>query len=478
MDYRERIQSKLDIVFQIAGGYLSEQLTAAETKEQMDREMVSIRPAQWEAVKIELGIRLKAAGSLEAEKLFDLFKAYLPPPYHQLEAGHPLRNYQEEINSVRSCLLAIDEMEGEEMTLESWREVYAAMRGFEVHVRRQEKNLYPLMASVGLRLQAEKAKASGNAVISQIRQNEALLDQGEIIEFLVNQRSLTQIVTEYLELEERVLFPKALSKLTNQDFQELRASDDQEGYAFIAQPGIFILKEEKVRTDSEFILQNLLTAKKMDMVYYTLSGELVSSMVSRFGDRIADAGLPIPAEIKERLLNGPEQQIRSLYHEGEATFLVTYSLATDDLGKSQGILKITEDMSEIRESRNGSAERADPKAIKVTGRESAERPGLKEIQEMDKDNAGESIPKGFQALAGRCKREERTIDSTTLISELFRMYPEFQADFYGLDEELQGLKGQWGMELLKGATVGMLAKSLRMETDDLVDGINGLLENY
>jgi len=76
------------------------------------------------------------------------------------------------------------------------------------------------------------------------------------------------------------------------------------------------------------------------------------------------------------------------------------------------------------------------------------------------------------------KTENRDIDSTQNIAELFRKYPGFRKDFYGLDEELKGLQGPLGMEILKESTVGMLAKSIRIEPADLAGRINNLLKSY
>jgi len=109
MEYRERIEAKVGILFQIADQYLSGQIPLAKGKELISLEIVLIRPAQFEAMKGKLVERLKEAGGRpESEKLFELFRNYLSPPYNKLQNGHPLRNYYEENRSVRTHLLRID----------------------------------------------------------------------------------------------------------------------------------------------------------------------------------------------------------------------------------------------------------------------------------------------------------------------------------------------------------------------------------
>jgi len=346
MDYKEGIQAKVEIVFRIANQFLAEQLELAEAKKQIDREMVNIRPAQYEAVKIELGKRLSDSSSpLKTEKFFDLFKNYLSLPFTRLETGHPLRNYYEENNRVRSYLLAIDEMEGGEAALEDWRNVYESIKEYQVHIERQVKDFYPLMLSLSMRLQIEKAKELGAEVVERIHKNEGLLAIENIVEFLINQRSFTQSMMDYMELEERVLFPKALSRLTNQEFKELRKLDDRFGYAFIDQPKDYVPKETKKGFESELVLSSLINSKYVGIIYYTLSGEPISTE----GKQIREMDLAISEEIKEALLKGNSEAKKYYYKDENGAFLITYCLIFDAFGKPQGIVKTKEDIGEIQQ---------------------------------------------------------------------------------------------------------------------------------
>lgn len=425
MDYRERIEAKVGILFQIADQYLSGQMPLEEAKELFGCEMVSIRPAQFEAVKTELGERLTAEDNpAKSEKLFELFRNYLPPPYHKLQAGHPLRNYYEENSMIRSVLLKIDEMEGEEAARSDWRERYELLSEFTVHINRLEKNFYPLLIPIDMRLQVEKAKDLGKAICNEISENLERLESGAHFDFLLHQRSLSQILMNYLDLEERVLYSKALISLKDQNFVNLRRSDDKEGYAFIEQPADFAPKEKRDagngRSDPGPILSALLEAKDLGIIYYTLAGEVVSVM----GNQITEADLNLSEDTRKDLLERSGKRIIDCYNQGNHTFQITYSLVRDSMGIEQGILKTKENIG-----------------------------GIKELAEEH-----------FEG-----------IDSTQNIAELFRMYPKFREDFFSLNEELKGLKGPFGMELLKDSTVGMLAKSLRIDADDLVEKINKLL---
>lgn len=90
------------------------------------------------------------------------------------------------------------------------------------------------------------------------------------------------------------------------------------------------------------------------------------------------------------------------------------------------------------------------------------------------------LPKLLEANLGRAHEdaEFKAVDATQNLAELFRLYPKFREDFFLLDEELKGLKGPLGKDLLKDSTIDMLAKSLGMDEKELLHKINKLLESY
>lgn len=336
MDYRERMEAKAGILFQIADEYLSGRIPLEEAKELLGGEMVSIRPAQLEVMKEELGKRLKEAGSqAEREKLFELFRIYLPRPYYKLQAGHPIRNYFEENCAVRSLLLKLDEMEGEEAAAEDWKDLYDSLSQFTTRIKRQEKNLYALLIPLGMGLQVEKAREIGTELSGLISENRKLLESGVLVEFLYHQRSLSRLFMSYLDLEEKVLYAKALTGLGDQDFVQLRNSDDETGYVLAEPSEEFTPSDNRMHTsgahnddgqtdaarierakggepDPGLILSALLEAKELGIEYYTLSGELVSVMGKQ---------IPEPCRVME-------------------------SIVRDRQGIKQGILKIKDKITE------------------------------------------------------------------------------------------------------------------------------------
>jgi DUF438 domain-containing protein len=444
MDYRERTEAKVGVAFQIADQYLSDKIPLEEAKNQLAGEMANIRPAQFESIKMKLGEKLRVADSqVITEKLLNLFQNYLPFPYSRLELGHPIRNYYEENRIVRSFLVRVDEMEGEEATVDTWKEIYERLSQFQIHIKRQEKNFYPLLLPAGMRLQIEKVKELGDAIIHEISNNQEILKSGDLFRFIFHQRSLTQIFMNYLDLEERVILPKALRSLTEETFTELKRSDDMDGYVYIDKPADFIPKDTpKIGVDHGMLLPAVLASREMGLVYYTLTGEIVSVL----GEQITKEDLPITEGTRQAILNDSEKKLKYWYNKGNKRFLITYSLVMDHQKNRLGILKTKEDISEI----------------------------LALSRECLEGNQSDQTVKTDQDII----RAAKIIDTNQKISELFARYPKFQIDFYHLDEELMGLKGLMGAEILKEATVGMVAKSLRVDPAVLAAKINKLLDTY
>lgn len=427
MDYRERMEGKAGVLLQIADQYLAGQIPQDEAAALIGNEMSNIRPGQMEALKVKLGDRLtKARSQAESEKLFELFRNHLSPPYHKLAEGHPLKIYFDENSRLRSLLVQIDELEYSESAAEAWIDLYESLQEYNIHFKRQEMNFYPLLVQAGLQQQIDRAQELNRAIRSAVTTNLELLITLDHVGFLFRQRDLSRLYMDYLDLEERLLYMKALNNLTVQDFTELRIKDDEVGYTGIKTPPVFCLKESPVldpkvslpaaaetTLNAEQILSAVLKARESGLICFDLTGEVISVQ----GGMIDPSDLDLSTEAKTSLLAGREKSIEAVTAAGNGSWRLIISLIRDDHGKPQGFLKIKEKIS-------------------------------------------------------------KSMDGEQNIAELFAQYPEFKDDFFDLDEDLKALKGSYGMELLKDSTIEMIAKSLRIDAAELKEKIDQLLQTY
>ena len=450
MNFQEAIDSKVGAIFEVADRYLANELSLEESKDLIYNEMSNIRPAQFDQFKLELGTRIKKLDHpVEIERLYEIFGNYLPFPYKKLEEGHPIRNYYQENNIVRQYLISMDKMEGENKSLDDWKNVYELLNEYQIHIQRLSENLYPYLLSKGMHQQIEKLQESGILIGNEIIKNQDLLGDNQFFDFLLNQKKLALIFMKHLDLEERLIFPSALKLMTEEELLKLRELDDQEGYAYIERPVSFTpQKNNKVFTIQDnhsfnFLLPQLLTAKQMSIVYYNPLGEVVYFT----GKQLKDEDFRISDRMKEELLKGKEEK-KGWYKQGLQYFLITYSLVRDGKNKIQGILKTKEAVGP-----------------------------MSELMEAHKER--EKHSNSVMARAGGSSREKDIdLKANQNVGELLDRYPKLGGDFFNLDEELEGLRGPMGVELIRKSTVEMLAKSLRMDTTEFMGRITKLLESY
>jgi hypothetical protein len=169
------------------------------------------------------------------------------------------------------------------------------------------------------------------------------------------------------------------------------------------------------------ILPIVLKMTQTDIAYFSPGENLIFCL----GDTLTEGDFQIPNQVSGFLkLRGTPIKIRRI--ENGRSFLITYSLVKDRTGNTQGILLTKQD--------------------KGKGAEKPEQP------------------------AGITREQD--------LSELFEKYPGFRSDFFTLDEQLRGLNDPLALKMIQQATVGELAKSLRLDPDELAEKIQGLLNAY
>lgn len=450
MDYRERTEGKLGVLFRVADQFLAGQIPQEEARELIGNELSNIRPGQLEAFKERFAERLKQShNQSESEKLFALFRNYLAPPYQKLAEGHPLRNYYEENCRLRAALLKMDELEdSDSTTAEDWIDLYQMLQKYLPRMERQAQNFYPCLNTVELKEPLDRILELQQAIYNAITENLELLENGNHFNFLLRQRDLSRRFMSYLDLEEKLLYAKAREGMTGSEFETLRKLDDAAGYVLIEVPPLFV-QEMKGQGEApgkapgeapgaEQILAAITESMGLGLICYDLKGTVLSVR----GQGIGEADLALSAAVQAALLAGTEWQTEKgkapVEQTSEKTWRIRCSLIRDKLGKPSGFLKVKEPVRPILPSLGF------------------------DMPKMEMDEVRISLP----------------VNETQNIAELFEQYPEFKEGFYALDPELSALKGPYGMALLKDSTIEMIAKSLRIDTEGLTKQINQLLQSY
>jgi hypothetical protein len=178
------------------------------------------------------------------------------------------------------------------------------------------------------------------------------------------------------------------------------------------------------------LLPMVLEITHTGIAYFSPGGNLIFCL----GDTLTEEDLHIPNQINVFLnRGGTPVKIRRV--ENGRSFLITCALVKDRTGNTQGVILTKQDK------------------------------GKAAADDGQPDRGGEP------EQAGGITREQS-------LSELFKKHPEFRSDFFTLDDQLQGLNDPLALKMIQQATVGELAKSLRVDPDELVKKIQGLLNTY
>jgi hypothetical protein len=178
------------------------------------------------------------------------------------------------------------------------------------------------------------------------------------------------------------------------------------------------------------ILPTMLEMTRTDIAYFSPGGNLIFYL----GDTLTEGDFRLPNQV-DGLLSRGSKPIKIHRHENGRTFLITYGLVKDRDRNTQGILLTKQDLGK-EAADDGQSERG----------EGSERP------------------------AGVTRDQS--------LSALFVKYPGFRIDFFTLDEQLRGLDDPLALKMIQEATVGELAKSIRVDPDALIDKIQRLLDTY
>jgi len=178
------------------------------------------------------------------------------------------------------------------------------------------------------------------------------------------------------------------------------------------------------------ILPIVLKMTQTDIVYFSPGGTLIFCI----GDTLTEGDFQIPNQISD-FLNRRSTPIKIRRVEKGRSFLITYSLVKDRTRNIQGVL-------------------------------------------LTKQDKGKGVADDGQPDRGEEPEQPAGITREQDLSELFEKYPRFRTDFFTLDEQLRGLNDLMALKMIQQATVGELAKSLRVDPDELAKKIQRLLDSY
>jgi uncharacterized protein len=178
----------------------------------------------------------------EIQRLCDLHVAVFrdsldEEPAPESLPGHPVFTFRMENEVMTRLLEAMQEtlqdwQDGDPEALISLNKLTENLTAIEKHYSRKENILFPYLEKKGFEGPAMVMWGVDNEIRAQIKQfKENLSDpEADASTAAVQFKKMSQDIIEMIYKEEKILFPAALQRLTEQEWAEIRAQEEEIGY--------------------------------------------------------------------------------------------------------------------------------------------------------------------------------------------------------------------------------------------------------
>jgi DUF438 domain-containing protein len=153
--------------------------------------------------------------------------------------GHPVHTYLQENRALRKILKRVRPLLKQVprgVRREEFQRVLAELKGIEIHYRRKENQLFPYLEKVEFTGPSKVMWGKHEEIRTRLREFEDAYRREDWSRLAVLGRTLIRAVRRMIFMEEKILFPTALKKLSERQWAEIRRGEAEIGYAWI-EPG-------------------------------------------------------------------------------------------------------------------------------------------------------------------------------------------------------------------------------------------------
>ncbi|OHW62679.1 hypothetical protein EUAN_04630 [Andreesenia angusta] len=434
------------------------------------------------------------------EEIVSIFDGVLQSDELEVQSGHPIRTYIEEVKAIRVVLEQIKEEQSGKFIKNRWLELYEKLSEISVHFARKQNQLFPALEGKGFDKPSKVMWTLENRIRDIIKEARAYLESDEDEKFLSMQVEVMELVEDMMQKEMEILFPTALEMISDEEFVKMRIGDDEIGYCLIENPPAYkpelgvsegikseangellkdlakLLQKHGLDTseDSEKVLdvrQGKLTLEQINLIFRHLKVDLSyvdENEIAQFYSDTTHRVFPrSPGVIGRKVENcHPRESVSTVkeiiraFREGEqeeAEFwlemggkfiYIVYTAVRDDNGKFRGVLEMMQDATHVRSL------------------EGSQRLLSWENEKRDADHEKDI------KVEVKSKDNSYGITKDTLIGELVKKYPHIKSFMLGLSPNYSKLKNPILFKTMANmATMEMIASRGGFETQELIDKI-------
>jgi len=153
--------------------------------------------------------------------------------------GHPVHTFVEENRAARRLLRKLRPLLRQAARGRGGRELEQTLeelKRIEIHYQRKENQLFPVLERVGFTGPSKVMWGKHDEIRAALRELERAYREKDWKALRSAGAGLLRRIRRMIFMEERILFPTALRKLTESDWAEIRRGEGEIGYAWV-QPG-------------------------------------------------------------------------------------------------------------------------------------------------------------------------------------------------------------------------------------------------
>lgn len=391
---------KVALMHEIRTHYESGLLSLEEARSEIAARVGSVSPQEY-ALMEQLYVPLDDAQQCVTESLATmttLFGEGLQSSRPALPDGHPIDTYYRECTAVRGVVARMVTLLENDYIKNPWLEVMDDLAQVKIHYARKQNQLYSLLEKKGFMHPSKTMWTYDDHNRDAINHARSLLDADEIERFYAYVPTLLEGIVDLLDKEEAILFPTSLSLISEEEFREMRAGDDEIGYCLIAPPTTFyplnpttkvhsapsshfgeelqaLLAKHGLTTPStEGILdvaQGKLTLEQINLIYrhlpvdlsYVDENEIVQFYTDTehrvfprsagvIGRQVKNCHPPksvhVVEEIIEKFRSGEQSRAEFWINKPDLFIYIIYIAVRDKAGNFRGVLEMMQDCTHIR----------------------------------------------------------------------------------------------------------------------------------
>ena len=153
--------------------------------------------------------------------------------------GHPVHTYLKENRAAKEItrrLRRLLKKVSKGQKVDEFEKELSRLKGIEIHYQRKENQLFPYLEIVNFTGPSKVMWGKHDEIRAQIRDFESAYKSQNWTQFNSKGRELFRAIGRMIFMEEKILFPTSLKKLSEEQWAQIRKGEAEIGYAWV-QPG-------------------------------------------------------------------------------------------------------------------------------------------------------------------------------------------------------------------------------------------------